>query len=65
MLKPIFEKMFGWIVIESIEREEAARMIMEREVTFKWSPQIIDTPIKNNIVNFDELKRKKVKKKYV
>lgn len=66
--KEIFRKLhkLSGVVIDDVTREEAAMLFMERHVEFSWRPQIIDTPIVSNVVDFDDLKTKKVKrKKYV
>lgn len=54
---------FIGITIEDISKEEAAMQILERKVEFQWRPQIIDAPIRTNVVNFDDLKNKKRRKK--
>lgn len=60
ILSSLIEKI--GIKVDEIPKEEAAMLIMEREVVFNWRPQIIDKPIATNVVNFDSLKTKKEKK---
>ncbi len=46
MLTVILERVFG-VRIDIISPEEAARIMLEKEVTFKWQPQIVElTPAK-------------------
>ena len=37
----LLDRIFG-IKIDVISPEEAARIMLEREVTFKWQPQIVE-----------------------
>ena len=41
MLMQLLDRIFG-IKIDVISPEEAARIMLEREVTFKWQPQIVE-----------------------
>jgi hypothetical protein len=41
MLMQLLDRLFG-IKIDIISPEEAARIMLEREVTFKWQPQIVE-----------------------
>ena len=51
------------IVVDEVSKEEAAMLFLEKKVEFSWRPQIIDTPIISNVVNFDSLKVKKAMRK--
>ena len=65
--KTIFKTLhkLSGIIVDEVPREEAAMLIMEKKVEFSWRPQIIDTPIFTNVVNFDSLKvKKEMRKKY-
>lgn len=51
---------FG-IQIELIPREQAARELMEREITIKWQPLIVEEKIETNIVDLKEVRKRKTK----
>lgn len=58
------KKLWNYVVqTDTISREEAAMIFMERHVEFTWRPQIVDNQIATNVVNFDELKNKPKKER--
>lgn len=63
--KVIFHKVhqISGIKTDIISNEEAAMICLEKKVEFVWRPQIIDKPIVSNVVDFDDVKIKKVKRK--
>ncbi len=38
-------RILGWmgVVVDSLSKEEAAVVLLEREVSFRWRPQIVET----------------------
>jgi hypothetical protein len=53
MIMRLIDRIFG-IKIDTITPEEAARIMLEKEVTFKWQPQIVemkpDAPTPTSVV---------------
>ena len=48
------------ITVDEISREEAVLILMERNVVFKWRPQIVDEEIISNVVDIKNIKKRKI-----